>query len=177
MLRYVTYLQGQIRSLTLDQAHEALERQFARQPSVIFDILSVLPDAPPTGPPIPGQPSWCTCQRCREMPTLLEKKCCNQPPVRCISQLPDMEAYILDAGGLHLARVLWNDLRAVEDPPDDGEDNKQFRHAAYRQFVAWRCGTLGPGHRVVIPSCCVWAIRDRFPDPHGQYRGFIPRRV
>lgn len=35
-------------------------------------------------------------------------------------------------------------LRAVVDLPDEGEDNRQFRHAAYRQFVAWQCGTLGP---------------------------------
>ena len=86
-----------------------------------------------------------------------------------------MEAFILQGGVLRLARRIWNDLRAVADLPDAGEDNHQFRHASYRQFVAWQYKVLGAGHRVVIPSCCVWAICERFPD--GQYRGFIPRRV
>ncbi len=88
-----------------------------------------------------------------------------------------MEAYILQEGVLRLARRIWNELLAVADLPDPGEDNRQFCHAAYQQFVAWQYGVLGAGHRVVIPSCCVWTIRDRFPDPHGQYGGFIPRRV
>uniref|UniRef100_A0A3Q2GM27 P2X purinoreceptor 7 intracellular domain-containing protein n=1 Tax=Cyprinodon variegatus TaxID=28743 RepID=A0A3Q2GM27_CYPVA len=123
------------------------------------------------------QPSWCICQRCREMLTLVEKKCCNQQPEMCISRLPHMDLYILQKGVLRLARMMWNELRAVADLPDPGEDNRQFRHAAYRQFVAWQYGVLGSGHRVVIPSCCLWRIRDCFPDPHGQYRGFIPRRV
>ena len=35
-----------------------------------------------------------------------------------------------------------------------------------------RYGVLGKNARKVIPSCFVWAIRDSFPDPNGQYHGF-----
>ncbi|XP_013856187.1 P2X purinoceptor 7 [Austrofundulus limnaeus] len=172
------YERDLIQHLDLQQTQQVLEQCLARDPSMIFDVLCYFrPASPSTIPPVPGQPSWCICHRCREMPTVVERKCCTQQPHLCISTLPHMEAYILHAGVLRLARRIWNDLRAVVDLADDGEDNRQFRHAAYRQFVAWQCGTLGPGHRVVIPSCCVWVIRDRYPDPQGQYRGFIPRRV
>lgn len=43
-----------------------------------------------------------------------------------------MEAYVLQEGVLRLARMIWNDLRAVADLPDVGEDNRQFRQAVYR---------------------------------------------
>uniref|UniRef100_A0A672K456 P2X purinoreceptor 7 intracellular domain-containing protein n=1 Tax=Sinocyclocheilus grahami TaxID=75366 RepID=A0A672K456_SINGR len=81
--------------------------------------------------PIVCQPTWCVCQRCREMPSDIERKCCGQLPDFCISIL------------------------AVQDLPDLGENHRHFRHAAYRQFVVWQYGALGHGHRVVIPSCCV----------------------
>jgi len=127
--------------------------------------------------PVPGQPTWCVCQHCREMPTDIERKCCGQRPDRCISTLPTFDLYIIDEGVLGLSRRVWNDIRAVQDDPDPGESNKQFRHASYSQYVVWQYGVLGPGHRVVIPSCCVSRIRERYPDPHGQYTGFLPSRV
>uniref|UniRef100_A0A8C6NSQ6 P2X purinoreceptor 7 intracellular domain-containing protein n=1 Tax=Nothobranchius furzeri TaxID=105023 RepID=A0A8C6NSQ6_NOTFU len=116
-----------------------------------------------------NQPSWCVCSHCRDMPTDLEKKCCQKPPQTCISTVPHMEESILQNGVLRLARTLWNEFRAVYDDPDPGEDNRQFRHAAYRQFVAWQHGKPGGGRRVVIPSCVVWRIREKFRDPNSNY--------
>uniref|UniRef100_A0A8C6UJH8 P2X purinoreceptor 7 intracellular domain-containing protein n=1 Tax=Neogobius melanostomus TaxID=47308 RepID=A0A8C6UJH8_9GOBI len=125
----------------------------------------------------PHQPDWCVCSRCREMPTDIEKKCCGQDPRDCISQLPQMELYILDEGGLRLTRRIWNDVLACEDQQEPGEDNRQSRYAAYRQYVVWQFGALGRGNRIVIPSCVVWRIRNKHPDPFNQYVGFIPRRL
>ena len=34
------------------------------------------------------------------------------------------------------------------------------RKAAYRQFIVWQNGYLGPGNRHPIPSCVVWAISE-----------------
>ena len=55
--------------------------------------------------------------------------------------------------------------------------NDNFRHAAYRQFGLWQFEHLGSGNRVVIPSCVLWAIRDRFPSPDGMYIAFKVARL
>ncbi|XP_055039100.1 uncharacterized protein [Misgurnus anguillicaudatus] len=174
----LTITQEKINGLDLEQSRQLLQRCVTRDPSMIFDILWSSAEDPAAAPhPTLGQPSWCVCQRCREMANDIERKCCGQLPEFCISMLPHMELYILEEGVLRLARRIWNDIRAVQDLPDLGENHRQFRHAAYRQFVVWQYGALGHGNRVVIPSCCVWKIRDRFPDPQGQYTGYIPTRV
>ena len=51
---------------------------------------------------------------------------------------------------------------------------RQSRLTAYRQFVCWmlKGERLGKGKRVVIPSCVVTAIRNRFPDASNIYTGF-----
>lgn len=171
------YEHEHISSLSLDQSQEILMRVLDRDPAVIFDILSHSAPSGTSATLTENQPTWCRCSRCREMPTDLEKKCCQQAPENCISISPYVEVYIIEKGVLRLARRLWNEFRAIQDEPDVGEDHRQFRHAAYRQYVAWRHGSLGAGRRVVIPSCVVWRIRDTFPDQTNTYTGFLPTRL
>lgn len=168
---------ARIQRLSLQDCQQLLQRCLDREPGLILDLLSLTPDPPAPDPRPPQAPGWCICSNCKNMPTLLEQKCCQQVPQNCISRLPHMDLYILNEGTLRLARRIWNDLRAEVDGRDIGETNRQFRYAAYRNFVMWQYGILGPGNRVVLPSCCVTRVRNAYPDPNGVYVGFIPARV
>jgi hypothetical protein len=119
-------------------------------------------------------PDWCVCHRCLQMPTVQERLCCQQQPARCFSQLPGMDTVVLDREVLEVARRHRNDI--LGDEPEVQDLNRAFRHAAYRQYVLWRHGRLGEGDRRVIPACCVWRVRNAFPEPTGQYVGFIAGR-
>ncbi|XP_071792702.1 P2X purinoceptor 7-like [Asterias amurensis] len=151
-----------------------------RMPGLVLNILETSSNpAPPHHPPAAQlSPSWCVCTHCREMPTQQEKLCCQQRPNRCISNLAIMRHLVLDNHLLELARLHRNDLLGQNDLPPGEHDiyNRRLRHSAYRQYVLWQHGRLGAGNRVTIPSCCVWKIRDSFPDSFGAYTGFIPNR-
>uniref|UniRef100_A0A673CQC6 P2X purinoreceptor 7 intracellular domain-containing protein n=1 Tax=Sphaeramia orbicularis TaxID=375764 RepID=A0A673CQC6_9TELE len=145
---------------------------FAREPGLVFDALISL-QGTPTLPPAAALP-WCTCGNCREMATDAERKCCGQGPDHYISKLPHFELYCLEDGYLRLHRQYRNDVLVVGEPREPGDDNRQFRYAAYLQYIFWQHGALSQGNRHVIPSCCVWRVRDKYPDPQGQYTGFVP---
>ncbi|CAM4732658.1 unnamed protein product [Leuciscus chuanchicus] len=163
-----------IHSLEPGQKDILLEKVLTRLPGLMFDILFLMevtqqPDPDPEGL------HWCVCGHCQDMATDIEKVCCRQTPEHCIS---NMAYYILDEGVLRLARGAWNDIFAINDHQEPGEEQRQYRHSAYHQFVLWQHGRFGIGNRVVIPSCCIWKIRDSFPDPRGQYTGFrVTRHV
>lgn len=151
---------------------DLIERLATRFSGVLFDILSSRNPPEPTAARTCA-PWWCTCQKCREMPTDVEKKCCQQRPEHYISITAHMELFCLEPGILRLARGLRREYLGLDDLKDPGQDDREFRHAAYRQFVLWQHGRLRAGHHVVVPSCCVWRIRDAFPDPNSNYTGFI----
>jgi hypothetical protein len=50
--------------------------------------------------------------------------------------------------------------------------NSSYRLAAYKQYVWWIYGWLGKGQRKVIPSCVIWAIRERLAESDGVYVPF-----
>ncbi|XP_062595875.1 P2X purinoceptor 7-like [Saccostrea cucullata] len=144
----------------------------SKQPSFMLDIMETLEGG---GPEQPGSesrtaPSWCICTYCREMPTDREKVCCGKTRQNCQSRLPDFYTVVLDELVLEVALRYYNDVLAE---PRDENINRSRRYAAYRQFIMWVHGKLGAGNRKVIPSCCVWRIRDTFPEPSGQYVGYL----
>uniref|UniRef100_A0A667Y2V3 P2X purinoreceptor 7 intracellular domain-containing protein n=1 Tax=Myripristis murdjan TaxID=586833 RepID=A0A667Y2V3_9TELE len=121
---------------------------YCMQPGLVFDALAMYQrrHGAPPFAGVPGVP-WCTCGNCRDMPTDLERKCCGQDPNNCVSLLPHFSQYCLTEGFLRI-------------------------HRQYREDIT----VLGQGNRRVIPSCCVWRIRDRFPDPQGHYTGFCNKK-
>ena len=153
------------------EAQGLLIRVMNREPGLIFDVLQ--PPAHQEEHQLPDVPRWCSCTRCIEMPSDIEKKCCGMTDSTCVSMLPHMSLYILDEQVLRLSRRLRNDIYAIHDTQEPGDDNREYRYAAYRNFVLWQCGSLGAGSRIVIPCCCVRRVREKFPDPNGQYTGFI----
>lgn len=112
-------------------------------------------------------PSFCVCGFCREMPTDKERRCCKERR-HCRSQTGSFRNICLDSDNISTV------IRSIADTYVfiPVYDNREMRHAAYRQYVMWQHGHLGKGHRVVIPSCCVWEIRKHYPSPNGQYTGF-----
>lgn len=166
-------LKEQVEKIPAERLRDMFVAMIEGHPALMFSIMEAekyQPDGhhPPPGP---DQPSWCCCGKCRNMPTDIEKLCCGYG--NCLSLVPEMQYLILDSMVLQLARVMRRDILVFDDEEDEVKAN---RHAAYRQFIMWRHGRLGAGERRVIPSCCVWAVRDRYPDLFGQYTGFIPSR-
>ena len=104
------------------------------------------------------------------MPTRTENKCCKQ--VVCRSKTTVFENICLDQENVQTAIRNLSDS-FVFTPM---YENNAMRHAAYRQYIMWQHGHVGARKRIVIPSCCVVAIRKAYPSPDNKYTGFIPSR-
>lgn len=172
-------------NLVANMGLEALRRLalelLRRQPATFADLVSgELPVEPGHSPdpdrPVPPpdeSPDWCFCGSCAPMPSQDENKCCSRRVMPCITNNPLFNQLVLDANVLDIAMRYREDILVMDHP----RNNENFRHAAYRQFVLWQHGRLGRGNRVVVPSCCVIAIRARYPSPNGVYTGFRPARL
>ncbi|XP_052694199.1 P2X purinoceptor 7-like [Crassostrea angulata] len=171
-------LRATIATLEEQTLRNLVGRICERDPTFVFDVLNEASQNERRQgyhpQPSDGVPSWCTCNHCREMPSEIEKLCCGQTPTNCFSIVPDFQRVVLDDLVLLVARRYREDIIAAAP---DADLNRGNRHAAYRQFILWHHGHLGARNRRVIPSCCVWRIRDKFPDTFSQYRGFIGGRL
>ncbi|XP_077861951.1 uncharacterized protein LOC144343105 [Saccoglossus kowalevskii] len=133
------------------------------------DISNPPPDPLPVPKPNETTPPWCKCGQCINMPTQIENKCCVvRQGQECLTGSWLFQHLVLDGDVLEVAMRVVADVYA-ENPL---RDNACFRHYAYRQFIYWQYGRLGKGNRRVVPSCCVWAVRRRFPSPNNVYVGF-----
>ena len=73
----------------------------------------------------------------------------------CLTTNPLFNQLVLDANVLDIAMRYREDILVMEHP----RNNENFHYSAYRKFVLWQHGRLGRSNRVVVPSCCVLAIR------------------
>ena len=102
------------------------------------------------------------CRRCAVMRTQEKNKFCTTVRRPCISRTNLFQQPIIDAIVLELAVRYREDVLVLKNV----RNNKNFRHAAYRQYVLWQHGKLERGNRRVVPNCCVLAIRARYPLPN-----------
>ncbi len=149
-----------------------------RQPAAFADLVNgELPGGhqqlDPSQDPDNDSPEWCKCDHCTVMPTQEENKCCTATRRPCISRTNLFRQLELDGNVLEIAMRYREDVLVLNNV----RNNQNFQHAAYWQYVLWQHGQLGRGNRRVVPSCCVLAIRNRYPSPNGIYTGYRPARL
>ena len=122
-----------------------------------------------------GNIEWCSCGRCRSMTTYQESVCCKEDVPEdimvdhlCITEHDDFSVVCLNNAVLKTTLSMLNNLRG----DNLTYENNALRYAAYRQFTWWVHNRLGQGVRRVIPSCAIWAIRDKYPDENNDYAPF-----
>ena len=110
--------------------------------------------------------SWCICGKCQPMDNPIENVCCRQ---RCCVTTPTyFETGVLDTTVLSITIVNRSEI-FVDDPE---YTPASYRKAAYRQWILWQHGYLGRSNRRIVPSCMVWAVRNRYPAPDGRYKEY-----
>lgn len=117
-----------------------------------------------------ARPVWCSCGCCAPSARPHEELCCRRTDGACITSSPVFEQLVLQ-------RPLLEAVLLYQDPlssPGGGTHTASLRHCAYRQYISWRFGAPPAGAHPVIPSCCVWRIREEYPSQQGLYRGFTP---
>lgn len=134
----------------------------------------------------------CRCGNCGEMPSAVERKCCMQEShAKTCFQQADVESgynpkrdcilcsnllvfHLLGTVNLQLAWFRHRRLQGYtgNDLLFQHMDNTNYRYYAYRSYIDFIHGYLGPRRRKVIPACVVTHIRSKWPDENGQYTGF-----
>ncbi|TNM90076.1 hypothetical protein fugu_004310 [Takifugu bimaculatus] len=132
-------------------------------------------DCPPDIKPRPQTvpPAWCKCDCCVLTPVPHEELCCRRSGGACITSSPLFELLVLRRSTLEAALLYRDPL----DPLTGPGQTTTLRHCAYRQYIFWRFGEQADGSHPVIPSCCVWRIREEYPSLDRRYSGFRPEQT
>lgn len=142
-------------------------------------VLSLLQAAVDSDPPLDHEPkphskscrpAWCRCGCCAPSSVPHEELCCRRSDGTCITLSPLFKHLVLH-------RSLLEAVLLYRDPLSSAAHRGQtaaLRHCAYRQYISWRFGVPPNDSHAVIPSCCVWGVREAYPSLDGQYSGFRP---
>ena len=115
----------------------------------------------------PNVAAWCSCARCQVFTDPRMNVCCRQSP--CITLKPEFRNLCLRHDVLEVANILNWSYRYNQEP---NFSYSTFRNQAYRNFILWQHGVLGAGRRTPVPACVCRTVRQRFPEPNGQYTGY-----
>lgn len=125
-----------------------------------------------------GHTRWCFCAQCRPMPTSEESKCCKG-----LEEVQPFLEHGLTCVTLHeefVERCLTKRILVYQIQMESANVHKEYirdanrclRRGAYKSYTNMVHGFLGKNRRIPIPSCVVWAIRNKYPDPNEEYIGF-----
>lgn len=156
------FLQEFASTLSAEQCRQIIVEAFTNRGGIELVMSIMLPQHPDS--PEPALP-WCQCRKCHVMPPPCENVCCKQVP--CVTTLDVFKTNVLNTDVLSIALV-----SRYDDLADTAEYTPAaYQKTAYRQWTMWQHRYLGRNENVV-PSCVVWAVRNKFPDPDGNYQGF-----
>ncbi|KAM4530080.1 uncharacterized protein PAE49_022740 [Odontesthes bonariensis] len=155
---------------------------------------------------------WCTCGKCKQMPTEQESRCCKEWDLLVTSGMASLNVSVEETGEetdeeadeeadespacitenevrqllnkpvletfFWVPKINWK-KRPVPEGPNGQLSERQYRLVAHRVILEWalKGERLGRGNRAVLPSCVVWAVRNAFPPPTGEYVGFTPTEI
>ena len=69
-------------------------------------------------------------------------------------------------------KIIWS--CGVYETETKEASNNNLRYSAYRSLHAWLDNNKKIGGRKALPSCIVSYVKLKYPDPDGQYTGFVP---
>ncbi|XP_036620403.1 P2X purinoceptor 7-like [Trichosurus vulpecula] len=141
-------------------------------PSPVSPEEMQLPEEEP-GCPSHSRPEWCRCGHCRpsqlsDSSRFTEELCCRRTEGPCITTSAIFEELVLSKSTLRFILLYQDPLLEVEAV----SLNDQLRHCAYRRYIDWRFGSEDMAGFAIMPSCCRWKIRKRFPKKNAKYAGF-----
>ena len=123
---------------------------------------------------------------CKEIVKVVEKMNDLKKPVCCITEHAGFEAVCLNEWVLQTAYYQYRQQYGSDAHPTPTLHKyvkasvvlsfnlslfyRKYRYTSYRQLTRWCWGWLGKDIRVVLPSCAVVKIREKFPSE--SYGGF-----
>ncbi|KAJ8049500.1 P2X purinoceptor 7 [Holothuria leucospilota] len=124
-----------------------------------------------------GNSDWCQCGLCHAMETRVESICCTEVGRlgdkvmgSCITLHQNFDSVCLNEDVLS---ATWDLVQYTKGNRSSGNlQHRHYRFIAYKMFTLWGHGHMGKGNRTPIPSCVVYQIRLKFPEPDGTYTGF-----
>jgi len=110
-----------------------------------------------------AKPSWCICNNCCKMSKDVENVCCNQRD--CRTQGEVFQKFYIDLLSAVLRSKTPRDMRrqSYEKTANLFIKEKWYPFESGRQYAP-------------LPSCVLWMIRRKYPDPNNSYIGFPPKK-